>query len=53
MKTASIIQMFFYPWEVNFMKKRVASIDAGVVQNPDGTTDVYFSAKLPKGKEAN
>ncbi len=34
-------------------KAGVASSDTGLEVNADGTVDVYFSAKAPKGKEAN
>lgn len=40
-------------WIDNMSKAGVASIDNGVKTNKDGTVDIYFSAKPPKGKEAN
>lgn len=40
-------------WIDNMPKAGVASIDKGVKKNKDGTVDIYFSAKPPKGKEAN
>jgi len=40
-------------WIDNVPKAGVASIDDGMATNPDGTVDVYFSVKPPKGKEAN
>ncbi len=40
-------------WIDNVPKAGVASIDEGVQTNSDGTVDVYFSPKAPKGKEAN
>lgn len=40
-------------WIDNKPKAGVASIDKGVATNKDGTVDIYFSQKAPKGKEAN
>ncbi len=40
-------------WIDNVPKAGVASIDKGVTTNSDGTVDIYFSARPPKGKEAN
>lgn len=40
-------------WIDNVSKAGVASIDNGIKANRDGTVDVYFSTKPPKGKEAN
>ncbi len=37
----------------NMPKSGVASIDKGIGTNKDGTVDIYFSQKAPKGKEAN
>lgn len=34
-------------------KASVASISPGLQKNADGSVDVYFSAKAPKGKESN
>lgn len=40
-------------WIDNVPKAGVASIDEGMETNSDGTVDIYFSVKPPKGKEAN
>lgn len=37
----------------NMTKASVASISPGVAKNADGSVDVYFGPKPPKGKEAN
>jgi hypothetical protein len=40
-------------WFDNQPKAGVASSDEGVKTNSDGTFDIYFGPKAPKGKEAN
>ena len=40
-------------WFDNQPKAGVASSDPGLETNADGTVDVYFSPKAPKGKDAN
>ena len=40
-------------WIDNVSKAGVASIDKGIKTNKDGTIDVYFGVKPPKGKEDN
>jgi len=40
-------------WFDNQPKAGVASSDKGLETNADGTVDVYFSPKAPRGKEAN
>ena len=37
----------------NTPKAGVSSLDKDLITNPDGTVDVYFGPKAPKGKEAN
>ena len=37
----------------NTSKAGVSSLDKGLITNPDGSVDVYFGPKAPKGKEAN
>jgi hypothetical protein len=37
----------------NTPKAGVASLDKGLNKNADGSTDIYFGPKAPKGKEAN
>ncbi len=34
-------------------KEGVASFTKGLEKNPDGSVDVYFGPKAPKGKETN
>jgi len=40
-------------WYKNQPKAGVASSDKGLISNKDGTVDIYFGSKAPKGKEAN
>jgi hypothetical protein len=40
-------------WIDKVPKAGVASIDQGIEANADGSVDIYFSPKSPKGKEAN
>jgi hypothetical protein len=40
-------------WYKNQPKAGVASSDKGVKVNDDGTVDIYFGPKAPKGKKAN
>ena len=40
-------------WFDHQPKPGVASNDKGVIKNKDGSVDLYFGAKAPKGKEAN
>jgi hypothetical protein len=37
----------------NTPKAGVSSLDQGFITNPDGSVDIYFGPKAPKGKEAN
>lgn len=34
-------------------KPGVSGLDKGLIKNPDGSIDIYFGPKAPKGKEAN
>ncbi|WNC74234.1 DUF1214 domain-containing protein [Thalassotalea psychrophila] len=40
-------------WFKHQPKAGVASSDKGLVENEDGTVDIYFGPQAPKGKEAN
>lgn len=37
----------------NMPRASIASTTNGIVKNPDGTIDIYFGPKAPRGKEAN
>ena len=37
----------------NTPKAGVSSLDQGFITNPDGSVEIYFGPKAPKGKEAN